>query len=311
MKRFYKVLSSTAAALFGIGVILAIAGWAMGGQTSMDVDVAGYKATIGWGIYSREGRENGLKMHKVQEENLAAFDKLDIDISLGDVDVVLSDHYGLDLSWRGRNYDLHYTNENGTLKVWSTSIPNIGIDFDMNYDAKVTVYLPEGVQLDDVFVKAAMGDVDISSFHAETLEVKAHMGSVSLNTVTMGDGTLKLDMGDLDVSAVTADTLELTLLMGKLEAYDLSTSKELTVENSMGDIDVSGSLSGKTKMNASMGDISISTDLPESDYGYDLKTSMGTVRVNGDKMDDEASRNGGTHYITADNSMGSIDLDFN
>lgn len=312
MKRLNKVLLSTASALFALGLILAVAGWAMGGQTSMEVDVAGHKVNVGMtGFYSKDGNWTGRSGNISVQDDLAAFDKLDVNISLGDVDVVPSDHFGLDLSWRGKNYELHYTNENGLLKVWSTSVPNIGInlDFGMNYDGKVTVYIPEGTQLKDAAVYTSMGDIDLSGFNAESLDVSASMGSVSLTNAVVGDGILDLAMGDLNVSTVNAESLEFILSMGKLEAYDISTTKELIMENAMGDMEVQGSLGGKTEASASMGEVTITSDL--SDYGYDLNTSMGTVRVNGDKRGDEASQSGGTNFITVDNSMGDIDVDFN
>lgn len=310
MKRLNKGLVRISGALLAAGLALAIAGWAMGGQTTMEVDVAGYRINVGMnGVYSKDGGWVGRNETVSVQDNLAAFDKLDVDVSLGDVDIVPSDHFGLELSWHGKNYELHFTNENGTLKVWSTSIPNIGINLDFNYGGKVIVYIPEGTRLADATVHTAMGDMDLSGFHADQLDVRANMGSVSLTNAVIGGGVLDLDMGDLDVSTVNADSLELTLSMGRLECYDISTTKELTMKNSMGDIEVQGSLAGRTKADASMGDVSISSDL--SDYGYDLSTDMGTVRVNGDKQDSKAKLNGGANVITVENSMGNIYVDFN
>ena len=38
-------------------------------------------------------------------------------MSMGDVNFIVADDYGVDLTWYGKNYELHYTNENGRLKV--------------------------------------------------------------------------------------------------------------------------------------------------------------------------------------------------
>lgn len=310
MKRFNKVLLSVAGSLLAIGLVLALVGWAMGGQTSMEVDVGGYQATVGMTGFHAGVNASRKNATTVTDDKLAAFDKLDVDVSLGDVNVVSSDHFGIDMYYYGKNYELHYENNGGTLKVWSTSIPNIGINFGMNYDATVTVYLPKGTLLKDATVKTAMGDIDMQDFAADMLDVRANMGGVTVENADVTDGTLKLDMGDLSINGVTADNLDLTLSMGDLEAYNVTTEKELTVVNHMGKIAVDGTLRGKTDVNDSMGDISITTTLPESDYGYNLKTSMGSVEIDGNDHDDKANRSGGTHTITADNSMGDIEVYF-
>lgn len=310
MKRLNKVLLSTAGSLLAIGLVLALVGWAMGGQTSMEVDVGGYRATVGM-----TGFHAGVNMSRsdattVTDDELTAFDKLDVDISLGDVSVIPSDHFGVDIFYYGKNYELHYENNNGTLKVWSTSMPTIGINFGMNYDATVTVYIPEGAQLKDATIKTAMGDIDMQDFAVDTLDIRANMGSVTVGNADVINGTLKLDMGDLSLNGIAADKLDMTLSMGDVEAYGVTTEKELTVVNHMGKIVLEGTLRGRVEATDNMGDISITTDLPESDYGYDLKTSMGSVEVDGNDHDDKASRSGGTHTITADNSMGDIEIYF-
>lgn len=276
----------------------------------MEVDVGGYKATVGMTGFHAGVNVNRADAATLTDDNLAVFDKLDVDISLGDVNIVPSDHFGVDIFYYGKNYELHYDNSNGTLKVWSTSIPTIGINFGMNYDATVTVYIPEGTQLKDATVKTAMGDIDMQNFAVDTLDVRANMGSVTVSNADVSSGTLKLDMGDLSLNNTVADKLDMTLSMGDVEAYDLKTEKELTVVNHMGKIVVEGTLRGRIDATDNMGDISITTDLPESDYGYNLQTSMGSVEVDGRDHDDKASRSGGTHTINAENSMGDIEIYF-
>lgn len=308
MKRFSKWMSTVASSLLALGIICALVGWAMGGQTSMEVTVAGHPMTVDiFGLHSSANTVWTGETSAPTEETLAPFDQLDIDISLGDVNVIPSDHFGLALSWHGKNYELLYENENGTLKVWSTSVPNVGINFGMNYAAKVTVYLPEGGVLSDVTVKTNLGDADLSGFHADKLEVKADLGDISMENVTTKTGTFRLNLGDLSMDRVTADKLDLKLAMGQLNVYGLTTGKELIVENNMGDIVIQGSLGGKTDVDADMGDVSISSDL--SDHGYDLDTGMGTVRVNGEDRKDKAKKTDGNNLITVDNGMGDIELD--
>ncbi len=310
MKGFTKLLLTSAAVLFGVGSILALAGWAMGGQTSMTVNVGGRNVNVGiHGIYtaSSDWGSNSVK----SASDLETFENLEIDISLGDVYLIPSDKFALSMSWQGEKYELHYTNEKGTLKIWSQSPPNLGINLNMNYDATVMVYIPGDVSLNKVSVKTALGDTDLKGFTADTLDLKADLGEVSVSDAVVKNGVMKLSLGDLHMENVTADYLDVTLSMGDMDGYQISTNKELTVENHMGQVNVEGNFKGKTDITDHMGDVTVTTGLSKDDCGYDLKTSMGDLVIDGVKKKSAATRFVGAHTIIVRNSMGNIELSYN
>lgn len=311
MNSIIKWLVRTAAVLFGVGALLAIGGWALGGQTQMEVNVAGQDMTVGLGgiRFSASPREGGGR-ERVNVDDLVPFEEIDVDVALGEVYLRPGDSYGLTLSWNEERYALHYTNEGGKLRVWSSAFPGAGVPFGGNLHASVTIYYPKGTEFDQLTVKTALGTVDLSDFSARRLDLEANLGSVRLADAALGSGDLKLSLGDLELERVKADELDLKLSLGALKAREIDTARELTIENHMGETVVAGSLAGKTKIVSNMGDVSVAASLPRRDYGYDLSTSMGSVRIDGEHMDDEAVQRGGAHQITVENSMGDIALDF-
>lgn len=312
MKKLAKMLVGVAAPLLLVSVILMGAGWAMGAKTELTVNIDGYPVNVGFtGI--RGAVDSGVATgpaHEAGDRALDSFNKIDVDVSLGDVTFVVADDYGVELSWYGENYELHYMNENGKLKVWSTSVPSVGVNFGKNYGGTVTVYLPEDVRLKEVDVTTALGDISMTSFRADKMEVLADLGDVSLYDATVGEGSMTLSLGDLQISGVTARDLTLDLSLGDLTATRLTTENSLDIESSMGLVDVNGSLSGNTEISSSMGDVDLSTDLPEEDYGWDLDVSMGDIYIDGVEQKHSVSRSGGTHFLEIDSDMGDISLYF-
>ena len=304
-----KLLLTAAAALFGVGALLALAGWLMGGQTSMTVAIGGRDVNVGLtGIHF--SRWSGTGRRATAGGELEPFTALDVDVDLGDVYVVPSDHYGVELSWQGDDYELLYTNENGTLSIWNKSTVRLGIDLGFGYGAEVRVYIPEGTALDRVAVKTNLGSAELAGFHTERLDLEADLGDVTVSDAAVGDAVLRLSLGGLDLERVNARTLDLTLSLGELKGRELSVTKALTAECDMGDAELAGALEGRTEVTNHMGDVTLTVADSGERYGYDLKTSMGEVTVNGRKSGDEAVRRDGEYTIEVKNSMGDIRLEF-
>lgn len=309
MKGLTKLLLTTAAALFGVGLVLALAGWLMGGQTSMVVNVGGRNVNVGvTGVRLSNWSGEGKKV--ADGGDLEPFTALDVDVDLGDVYLIPSDHYGVELSWQGEDYALHYSNKNGKLKIWSTSSIRLGVDLGFGYGAEVRVYFPEGAELETVTVKTALGSAELEGLRTGRLDVEADLGSVAVTDAVVGESTMNLDLGDLELKRVTARTLDLTLSLGALTGNEVSTTESLTIKNDMGSVELAGAFEGRTKIVDDMGRVKLNVAGAEADYGYDLQTSMGSVTINGKNAGEKTDRRGGMHTIEVDNSMGNIEIKF-
>lgn len=308
MNGIVKWLLRTAAVLAGIGALLAVAGWALGGQTKMDVNVAGRDVRVGMSGFQVLRTDKNEDWEKSDIMELSPFEELEIDIQAGDVYLRPGDGYGLSLSTNVENYKFDYENKDGKLKVWSNGVHLLDFSFGGSIHASVTVYYPRETELHQLTVKTELGQVDMSDLSARVLDLTASLGEVELTGITLGQGTLVASLGDLELEEVKAQWLDLTLSMGEFKGSGITTTQELTIENHMGDTSVEGALYGKTKVISSMGNVTLTSSLPQEDYGYDLSTSMGDVRLNGAHMDEKATQRGGTHHITVENSMGDITL---
>lgn len=154
----------------------------------------------------------------------------------------------------------------------------------------LTIYLPEGFEMDK-------------------LDVNLDMGSLDLGSLKVKDLTAELDMGDCTADDLTADTADLDLDMGNFTLTNARVS-DLTVDNDMGDIQI-GLLTDAQKidLDTDMGTIELTVSGSLSDYAVDASNDMGTLRIDGQKYS-EKFQSRGSRTITLTNGMGSTTLNF-
>ncbi|NCB62309.1 MAG: hypothetical protein EOM52_01660 [Clostridia bacterium] len=273
-KKLGGALIGLAAFLLLSGGLLTLAGMAMGGKTSL----------YGFGIPRQAYVESADK----SETNSAAFQKIAVDVPLGNVYLTSGDSYGVKLVWENENNKLYSEITDGKLRVWSEN----GTIIDArDYHASVYIYFPHDAQFEDVNVKTSLGELSLEGFTAKNLTAKSDLGEVTLSDVTAGRADLRLSLGDLNGDGVTV-------------------GGRTFVKNKMGNVSLSGSFRDMD-VECDMGRVTIDTDRPKSDYSYDLKTSMGNITLDGDRQSSENAEGGsGTYKLKVDNSMGNVDIIF-
>ncbi len=273
--------------------------------------------------------------------------ELQVELALGEVILQNGREYSADLQWQGEQYRMEYSCENGVLHIWdSVNGPSVL----NNWGGKAVITLPQGSKLDEVTITSKAGSVELSDVETETLTVEAALGSVTLNGIQAGVGDLSLEAGSLEAADSSFSTLTAQLSLGGAELEDFKagtgtftldsgsldmeraaftsftadlslggiTAQELTVEGSTdvrcscGSVELYGSLGGETDVQADMGSITLETEYPEAEYGYELTTDLGSVTVAGRDQGSSAQKiqEGSKHFITARADLGSIEVIF-
>ncbi len=173
----------------------------------------------------------------------------------------------------------------------------------------LTIYLPEGFEMDQLDADLDMGDLALGSLKVNDLTAELDMGSCTANDLTADSIEVSLDMGSFTADSLTTQTADIDLSMGSLNISAVN-AHDFTVDNDMGDIKI-GLLSGAKEidLDADMGTIELTVDGSLSDYAVDAQNDLGTLRVNGQKYS-ESFHSSGSRKITLSNSMGSTTLNF-
>lgn len=188
-------------------------------------------------------------------------DRIDIDISAGEVNVGVSDDGQVHLT--GNVSSKYVLKENGgTLRV------DISPDFDWSFfdmendDISVEILLPDK-EYDDLELEIGAGEVTINDLRLKKCSLDGGAGEITLNNVSC-KSTMKAETGagELDISNSVAGGLDFDIGAG-----------EITYE---------GEVNGDIKVDCGVGscDITLSNDRAEYDKKYKISTDAGIGEVN-------------------------------
>ena len=223
-------------------------------------------------------------------ENTVSFRSIDVDISLGNIQMVAGDGYALSvrLSEALVGYEPSCEIRDGVLRIqdgdlsqqvqtYSGSWSNLQELFRVgHWTVDVIITVPYEAALDKVSVKTGLGDVLLWGLNAETVTAETGLGDVECyearNVRRLG---LSTGMGDV--------TLMLDEALGGLD---------IDLESGMGQIEAT--LCGF-----------------ETDYSYALESGLGAVTVNGSYWGSKVERRGNQPYqLDASSGMGDVSVHF-
>lgn len=275
-----KGLLWTALCFLVVGVGMSWGGRAMGGSTEAKVNLFGqnfymYCApsyVVSGGPWLNGGDSADQEVERISDNELSAFQSLDIDVDLGDVNIVEGNTYAVELVSWGLNYELDYSNQDGVLKIWNAAQNGISLNAS-RVGCNVTVTVPEGTTLERL-------DLD-------------------------------LDLGNADLDGITVKQADLNLELGNVSSYDMTVTERLSVKADLGDVNLSGDFRGAVDIEASLGSVELNFAGPISDYSYEMYISLGTAYVNGEKYSNEDVSGGrGSNTIQVNADLGDVEMNF-
>lgn len=156
----------------------------------------------------------------LDQAGLEAFSKISIRISIGSIIVERGNDYSISMEWHTDSDDLRWSNESGTLKIWSARTG--GGRNQRGGSVRVTV--PEGALLTDCDLETGLGGIEWKDvLLSGELEASTGLGDIDLSGDITGEADLETGMGDIDVR-----------LRGKADDYALE------LEAGMGSVKVNG-----------------------------------------------------------------------
>ena len=217
-----------------------------------------------------------------------AFDSIDADISLGNIQVVAGDDYTLSVArseamtgyepvWEVRDGVLRLRDSDTPRQAQVSSWDDLKNLFHLGqWTVDVTVTVPDGAALDRVSVKTRLGNVMLWGVHAGTVIAETGVGNVECYEAR-NVRTLELDSGVGNVA------LGLEEICSGLNA----------------------------NLNSGTGNVEVSLGCSERDCAYELESGLSLVTVNGAVRGSNAERKGNTLCrLDAESGTGSVNVYF-
>lgn len=233
------------AVLAGTGLILTAIGAAFGGMVNgIQLGTDGFHVSA-----AALQKEDGTDGYVKKQENLEAFDSIEIDAGYADINIKESDSGGYAVSCGSDAYmDFACEVKDGRLAVNQNHNHNTkgfrGISWfsfgsftvSGRNDFFIDVYVPRDVKLSEVIVRADSGSFSCSQLQADSMKLTVEYGDVHLTDVKAGAVEASLNTGDLLMEQVQGNSCKIKNEYGNITMYSVTLSGDMALESDSGDI---------------------------------------------------------------------------
>ena len=320
-----KVLLLIAAACMVIGGILFTVGSLMGGK-GLIINPTGV---------DKINLVSEISEYAVEDMDFEAFDSVLMDMSNCEVCVKRSENgrFGIDMKLYTYNPDnIEFGVTDGQLIIKNID-DNVGLSFNFDFfDDKqqyVYLYLPE-VQFDSINVSTSNERVIIEDIEAENeIYVDSSNAQISIKNADAPKVSASSSNETVSVENVMTELLKLETTNGKLELKDVTadslraeTSNEKVRFDNVSGVDaVIKTTNGELILNEVYFDSSLDAATSNSDaelvlagkrddYYYDLRTSNGTISIDGADCGEKYKGGKGNSEVTLTSTNGDVKVEF-
>jgi DUF4097 and DUF4098 domain-containing protein YvlB len=142
----------------------------------------------------------------------------------------------------------------------------------------VKVYIPRGLMLEQVVINSASGDIDVSQFYCDELNIMSVSADVVIDEInTSSDSNIASASGEIEISDFSTQNLKVASTSGEINIQDTNT-EYLDVKTTSGNISLMNimydyfdvkTISGSVEMNAKHEPIAKST----------IESASGSVKI--------------------------------
>lgn len=339
--REMKKLSRISLILIGIGLILAITGFFMGGKLGIVRDNSKFKVF--------DSKETVIK-----NEELSSFKSIDITSNFNNIDIIKSDRYAIEIQYEGDNSEINYTIKDEKLVIEESKVKNKGINIDFRIgDSQIPryikVYVPSNVDLDSIDVKSDNANITMNDLSASDILLHCEYGNINAENINTDIFKVEMDNGNINIKKLNSNNnAVLKNLYGNIEINDSTFNKlsndvtngSLNMENTSIDnviinneygnikshslitnglqiksdnskIDLDGEFKGNTSIKSDYGDVKIKTNIPQELYNYSVSCEYGNIKIGKEKFENNIKiNNNKENGIDIVSNNGNINIDF-
>lgn len=207
-------------------------------------------------------------------------ENIDIDVASSSIEIIEGDKYSVDISNNPDKYRVRY--KNNTLKIDKDN-------FSFKDDSVIVITVPRNSVLEELEIesngKVILEDIDVS-------KVNIDMGAGSLKVYNSKFSNIDIDGG-----------------AGEIKLDDC-TLNNLELDSGVGRVEINSSITGNSKISAGVGEVDVTLFGSEDDYSLILEKGIGSIKVNGDTVNDGEVVGNGINKLKIEGGIGSINVNF-
>lgn len=217
---------------------------------------------------NRLDRDDAKEFH-IEKTKAEPITDIDIHTGIAEVEIIEAEDYYVEIDYLYWEEEPEYSLENGKLFFDdSDCFPN-SYSISFNLDNIIRIYIPKGSKMDNISIEDASGDVAISSFTAEELDITVSYGDFTMKDAAAVDADITLSSGNSRITDFQVSELNFTNSYGKASFTDINTTplrlpadtiwEYFSATMSSGDIVIKGLNTNSVDITNSYGDIRMDT----------------------------------------------------
>ena len=240
-------------------------------------------------IYYLGDSLSSLFVNEAVSDNVNIFD-YDDDVSVLNITIkasklVIKD--GDNLRVESNNKYIKVNNSNNKLDIVEDSH-----NFVHTNNSLVTVYVPNDMIFDKVYIETGAGSIDINVLSGREIKLDLGFGTLLVNNL------IALDKCDIDTGA------------GKVVINGANVNN-LDLDIGSGEFTFNGVMNNNTDIDAGIGKVDINLLDSKDNYSIYVDKGIGSIIVDGQSMEDESIYGNGYNKIEINGGIGSINVSFN
>ena len=155
----------------------------------------------------------------------------------------------------------------------------VGINFNIfSEKRKLIIKIPKSSNI-DINSENKIGDFIIKDLDIKSLMINSKIGDVYLTNISASDADIKLATGNLNIDNLNSknNSLKINVATGNVKLNNINDLKDISVDNKIGDTDLSSSTIKDINITNKLGNIKVSNLPSESSDNINLKTTTGNI----------------------------------
>ncbi len=264
-------------------------------------------------------RREDAKNFKVEKTAVEPVRQININTKLADIELLEADNYYVEIDYNYFEEEPDYKLEDGVLSFDDArSFPeSYSVSFNINNSVKI--YFPKDSGLDRIKLDNASGDISLTGFAADQLDVSVAYGNLAIKDASAAETDINISSGNSDISKFYTDNLKYSNSYGNSDFTDINTgasvlesgeeNRSVKLSMSSGNCNISGLNVNTVDISNSYGNITCK-GLFADNFESDL--SSGSLKVTDSRADDmDISNSYGNVTLALKGEAGDFMLDLN
>ena len=157
----------------------------------------------------------------------------------------------------------------------------VGINFNIfSEKRKLIIKIPKSSNI-DINSENKIGDFIIKDLDIKSLIINSELGDVYITNISASDADIKLATGNLNIDNLNGknNSLKINVATGNVKLNNINDLKDISVDNKIGDTDLSSSTIKDINITNKLGNIKVSNLPSESSDNINLKTTTGNITL--------------------------------